>query len=249
MAHKELKMLPHLTVNNFEGPIASSYELINLISPNTIPIAIRIGEIVSSLLPHEAVTGFEIGCGTGICTVQLLNKLDEIKIIAIDNSLDMLEVARKKLANEIKKGRLTIEETDALDALKKTPSESMDFIASNFTIHNFDKNYRIEILVEIFRVLKSGGIFINGDRYAISDPGEHLKETQKTVRKLFQIFQEINRLDLLEEWIVHLFSDESPGKILYLEAALNEYKNLGFADIIVDFRDGVDTLLYAYKPA
>ena len=66
---------------------------------------------------------------------------------------------------------------------------------------------------------------------------------------MFQIFQEINRLDLLEEWIVHLFSDESPGKTLYLEAALNEYKNLGFADIIVDFRDGVDTLLYAYKPA
>ena len=125
----------------------------------------------------------------------------------------------------------------------------MDFIASNFTIHNFDENYRNEILAEIFRVLKSGGIFINGDRYAISDPREHLKETQKTVRKLFQSFQEIERLDLLEEWIIHLLSDESPGIIMHLDAALIELKNLGFVEIIIDFRDGVDTLLYAYKPA
>ena len=241
-------MSPDSTENNFEGPIASSYDLINLISPNTISIAKRIGEIVSSLNPKEEIAGFEIGCGTGICTVELLKKRDKIKITAIDSSSDMLDQARKNLGDEIKKGRLSIVETDALTALIKTPSSSMDFVASNFTIHNFDGEYRIDVLTEIMRVLKAGGLFINGDRYASDDKLSQLADTQKTISRLFKVFLEINRIDLLEEWILHLMRDESPSHIMYLTHSIGQLKELGFSDYFIDFRDGTDTLIIIHKP-
>jgi hypothetical protein len=68
------------------------------------------------------------------------------------------------------------------------------------------------------------------------------------VRDWFKIFTKMNRLDLLEDWILHLLSDESPQHIMYFEPALEQLRAAGFAPIAVEFRDGVDTLVTAEKP-
>jgi tRNA (cmo5U34)-methyltransferase len=81
--------------------------------------------------------------------------------------------------------------------------------ASAYTVHNFLETYRDQVLTEIFRVLRSGGIFLNGDRYALDDTAEHTRLTQEEVRGYFKAFSAISRLDLLEQWVLHLFSDES----------------------------------------
>jgi len=235
--------------NPFSGVLAEEYDFLRLMCPNSALLASKIGhkiQIFAASADH--IEGLEIGCGTGISTYELIHQNTNVQLTAVDSSEKMLNQARENFKTQPSAERVKFIEDDALAALKKLPNNSMAFVASNYAIHNFEKNYRTKALTEIFRVLKAGGIFINGDRYAISYPSVHLKDTQNTVRKWFQLFQEINRLDLLEEWIIHLLSDESPEIIMGLDDALIELNNLGFVDIAVDFRDGVDTLLHAYKP-
>lgn len=82
----------------------------------------------------------------------------------------------------------------------------------------------------------------------MDDRNAHLEDTQNLVRGWFRLFREIDRLDLLEDWIVHLISDESPRNIMYFEPALAQLRATGFLDVTVDFRDGVDTLIRAIRP-
>ena len=237
-----------LQENLFTGPIAGEYDLLRLMCPNAATLARRIGEFIGGWRPGENLEGFEIGCGTGICTLGLLAARDTLKLAAVDSAAQMLDQARINLADYIKHGRLDLVEKDALTALKSLPDASIDFVASNYAIHNFDDDYRAKTLNEVFRVLRPGGVLINGDRYAIDDRNAHLADTQNIVRGWFKLFRQIDRLDLLEDWIVHLMSDESPKIIMYYAPSLEQLHKIGFSDVRVDFRDGVDTLVRAIKP-
>lgn len=236
-----------LQENLFTGPIAGEYDLLRLMCPNAATLARRIGEYVGAWRPDERLTGFEIGCGTGICTLGLLAARDNLELTAVDSAPQMLDQARVNLADYIKAGRLSLVEQDALLALQSLPDASVDFVASNYAIHNFEDDYRAKTLTQIFRVLTPGGMFINGDRYAIDDRNAHLLDAQNIVRGWFKLFRQIDRLDLLEDWIVHLMSDESPKIIMYYTPSLEQLRRIGFREVSVDFRDGVDTLIRATK--
>ena len=237
-----------LQENLFTGPIAGEYDLLRLMCPNAATLARRIGEYIAALRPAESLDGFEIGCGTGICTLGLLATRDNLKLTAVDSAPQMLDQARVNLGEYIKTGRLALVENDALLELQSLPDASVDFVASNYAIHNFHEDYRLQTLKEVYRVLRPNGIMINGDRYAIDDRKAHLVDAQNIVRGWFKLFKQIDRLDLLEDWIVHLMSDESPDIIMYYTHSLEQLRQIGFVDISVDFRDGVDTLVRATKP-
>lgn len=235
--------------NAFTGPISREYDLLRMMCPNAAGLAQRIGEIIADWSPRtQRLDVFEIGCGTGICTRAILSQRAALHITAVDSAPQMLDQARVNLADGIEKGSVTLAANDALSALRALSDSSVDVVASNYAIHNFDADYRAAAIAEIHRVLRRGGLFINGDRYAMDDRNAHLEDTQNLVRGWFRLFREIDRLDLLEDWIVHLISDESPRNIMYFEPALAQLRATGFLDVTVDFRDGVDTLIRAIRP-
>jgi len=239
-----------LAENPFRGLLAEEYDLLRLMCPNSIKLAAMIGHKISHIDSRQkTLSGFEIGCGTGICTNYILKSNQNINLIAVDNSAQMLLQAKKILEQEVAHGQLKLIENDALAQIKITPSQSVDFVASNYAIHNFYISYRHEVLREILRILKPGGIFINGDRFAFDDSVHHLEGTQSLIRDWFRLFKKIDRIDLLEDWITHLMSDESSHILMQFNHSINELKDLGFTEINVDFRDGVDTLICAYKPS
>jgi tRNA (cmo5U34)-methyltransferase len=121
--------------------------------------------------------------------------------------------------------------------------------ASAYTVHNFLETYRDHVLTEIFRVLRPGGIFVNGDRYALDGTALQTRHTQEEVRGYFKAFSTIARFDLLEQWVLHLFSDESSDHIMRLSPSVAKMRGIGFDPVEVHFRDGVNTLLAAVKPA
>lgn len=235
--------------NPFTGPIGAEYDVLRRLCPNAPVLARMVGERVAEWRRGAGpVAGFEIGCGTGISTLAALAACDGLSLTAVDSAGEMLAQARVNLADFAAAGRVAFIEDDALAALRALPDASFDVVISNYAIHNFADDYRGAVVSEIFRALKPGGLFVNGDRYAMDDPAAHLADTQAIVRGWFKIFTEMNRLDLLEDWVVHLLSDESPRRIMYFEPALEQLRAAGFSPVTVEFRDGVDTLVTASKP-
>ncbi|MBI1980027.1 MAG: class I SAM-dependent methyltransferase [Methylocystis sp.] len=236
--------------NPFTGPIGAEYDALRLLCPNAPLLARMVGEEVAEWRRGAGpIEGFEIGCGTGISTLAALTARGDLKLTAVDSAREMLDQARVNLADYASAGRVTFIEADALAALRALPDARMDVVISNYAIHNFTDDYRNAVVSEIFRALKPGGLFVNGDRYAMDDATAHLADTQAIVRGWFKIFIEMKRLDLLEDWIVHLLSDESPRRIMYFEPALEQLRAAGFAPVTVEFREGVDTLVTAVKPS
>ncbi|HTO79908.1 MAG TPA: class I SAM-dependent methyltransferase [Methylocystis sp.] len=234
--------------NPFTGALGEEYQTLRLICPNHPLLAEKLGQYVGRWSQGASISGFEIGCGTGISTYPLLSAAPGLSLVALDASTTMLDQARANLSAEVAAGRLRFVEADALQALRALPDESLDLVASNYATHNFRADYRRQALAEVFRALKPGGLFVNGDRFALDDGEAHLALTQATLRRWFATFAKLGRTDILEEWVIHLFSDESPGRIMVFTPALVELGQLGFAPVEIEFRDGVDTLVAANKP-
>jgi hypothetical protein len=100
----------------------------------------------------------------------------------------------------------------------------------------------------VYRVLKPGGQFINGDRYALDDINQHTRIIQHEVAGYFSVLTKINRLDLLEHWIIHLFSDESENHVMRESVALQQLREAGFTDILCTDRMAANALVTATKP-
>lgn len=121
-------------------------------------------------------------------------------------------------------------------------------MASAYTLHNFLDTYRNEVIQEVFRILTPGGQFINGDRYGLDDVSKHTRTIQDEVSGYFKVLTQINKLDVLEHWIVHLFSDESENHVMRESVALKQLRDAGFSGINLTHRLEVNALVTATKP-
>lgn len=115
--------------------------------------------VYNALLPYvnRGDSILDLCCGTGTLSI-LLSKLlySDCNLIGVDISQGQIAQAQKKLGNT--SDNLTFKVMDA---------KSLDFKDDNFNIviisaalHEMDKDERINVLSEIYRVLKSGGIFL-----------------------------------------------------------------------------------------
>lgn len=244
--------LTHTAEHLFQGAFADEYHFLHRICPPAAEMSERVAEFLAEWKPvrqAEKLDAVELGCGTGITTHLILSARADIHLLSVDNAPAMLAQARKFLEAPEREGRVEFRETDALSALKSLPDASMDMVASAYTLHNFLYGYRHQVLAEILRVLRPGGVFVNGDRYALADPAAQLENTQNEVRGYFRIFlDEMNRPDLLEQWVIHHLSDESEEHLMRLQAALDEMAGLGYTDLSVNYSEGVNCLVSGVKP-
>lgn len=234
----------------FSGVIGQDYELLNLICPLATKMSRLVGDAVSDYAAHTTgnLTVVELGGGTGITTLSLLTASDKLNILSIDNEPVMQEQAKKHLHKWATEGRLAFCGDDALTALKNIATGSVDIVASAYTLHNFLDTYRNEVLQEVFRILTPGGRFINGDRYGLDDVSKHTRTVQDEVSGYFKVLTQINKLDVLEHWIVHLFSDESENHVMRESVALKQLRDAGFSSITLSHRLEVNALVTATKP-
>jgi tRNA (cmo5U34)-methyltransferase len=234
----------------FSGVIGQDYDLLKLICPIATEMSRLVGVAASKYAEQavESLTVVELGGGTGITTLSLLTASDKFNILSIDNEPVMQEQAKINLHEWVAKGKLAFCADDALTALTNIATGSVDLVASAYTLHNFLNTYRNEVLHEIFRVLKPGGQFINGDRYGLDDISEHTRTIQREVSSYFKTLIQINKLDVLEHWMVHLFSDESENRVMRESIALEQLRDTGFVNITLSHRHEVNALLTATKP-
>ena len=233
----------------FSTVIGKEYEMLQLICPIAPVMSHLVGSTVSAIPDtEETLQVVELGGGTGITTLALLSGKSNLHILSVDNEPTMQDQAKQHLKKWVDEGQLSFSSDDALSALQTLADESIDVVASAYTLHNFLNSYREQVLKEIFRVLKPNGQFINGDRYALNDIRQHTRLTQEEVAQYFKVLTEINRNDLLEQWIVHLFNDESEDHVMRESVALNQMQEAGFVRIKISDRRGVNALVTAIKP-
>jgi tRNA (cmo5U34)-methyltransferase len=233
----------------FSGVIGQDYQLLKLISPGSVEMSRQVGRAVGEFCQQSSasVELVELGGGTGITTLSILSADDRVKVLSVDNEPTMQFQAKQHLQQWAEAGRLKFCGDDALTALLAMQSSSLDLIASAYTLHNFEADYRKQVLSEIYRVLKPGGWFINGDRYALNDISAHTRSTQKEVEGYFKILTKIDRLDVLEHWVIHLFSDEAENHVMREAVALQQMADSGFKQINLSHRQEVNALVTAVK--
>jgi ubiquinone/menaquinone biosynthesis C-methylase UbiE len=233
----------------FSTTIVQDYDMLKLICPLAVEMNRLVGLTVSAY-PNgtEPLSIVELGGGTGITTLTLLTANDSAQILSIDNQASMQAQAKKNLHAWLASERLNFCTNDALSALQNIASNSVDIVATAYTLHNFVHDYREQVHKEIFRVLKPTGQFINGDRYALDDIDEHTRLTQQDASHFFKVLIEANKLDLLQQWILHLLSDESENHVMRESIALKQLQDSGFIDIQLSHRLDVNALVTATKP-
>lgn len=234
----------------FSGVIGQDYELLNLICPLATKMSRLVGVAASDYAAQTTcnLNVIELGGGTGITTLSLLTASDKLNILSIDNEPVMQEQAKKHLHKWASEGKLTFCGDDALTALTNITTDSVDIVASAYTLHNFLDTYRKDVIQEIFRILKPGGQFINGDRYGLDDVSQHTRTIQHEVSGYFKVLTQLNKLDVLEHWIVHLFNDESENHVMRESVALDQLRDAGFSNINLAHRLEVNALVTATKP-
>lgn len=233
----------------FSAAIVQDYDMLKLICPSAVEMNRLVGLTVSAYPDSaELLSIVELGGGTGITTLTLLTAKDNTQILSIDNQASMQTQAKKNLHSWLASERLSFCTNDALSALQNLASNSVDIVATAYTLHNFFHDYREQVHKEIFRVLKPNGQFINGDRYALDDIDEHTRLTQQDASHFFKVLIEANKLDLLQQWILHLLSDESENHVMREAVALAQLRDAGFTDITLSHRLAVNALVIATKP-
>ncbi|MAG60691.1 hypothetical protein CL619_02785 [archaeon] len=230
-------------IKRFDGKIGEEYNLFRLACPHYDELQETVVGGITSIRPKSIL---EIGCGNGCTTALLVESNPTARITAIDNETTMIRQAKNCLDEYVGEGQVKLVEQDALDYLQSLPTKSVDAVASVFTLHNFQREYRGEILKEIHRVLNESGIFVNGDKYARDNRKEHQQDLAWQLEQ-FKLYDKMGRPELRQQWREHYLEDEAPKVIMLEEEAIAEMKKIGFSSIDILLRKKMEAILSCQK--
>ena len=153
-------------VNQFDQKAAQWDE-----NSNRVKLAQAIaGAILQSVPLNKKTAAVELGCGTGLVTLFLCDKLKSIT--AVDNSSGMLEKLKEKIRKE-NTANITPFLMDLTGQIMLP--EKYDLAFSSMTFHHIE-NY-MELLKKMFDILKPGGTIAVADLEA-EDGSFHSADTQ-----------------------------------------------------------------------
>ena len=166
-----------------------------------------------------------LGCGTGLEVERIRFKAN---VTAIDISSEMLnKLSEKELYEEI---NLSIICKSYLDM--DFDDETYDIVLSCYSLHHFSKEQKLHMYEKIYKTLKKGGVFINGDSTIKDEEKEwsRLAEAEK-------IYKESN----MNFGSLHL---DVP---LTVESELELLQKAGFSNINIERKWTVTALMKALK--
>ncbi|MRX27305.1 class I SAM-dependent methyltransferase [Kangiella sp. HZ709] len=120
---------------------------------------------ISRLIPDNVTNVVELGAGNGAVTKSLLAHM------SADASLDCYEINAefiKLLKNNVSDERLTILERSALEIANDFGNDAIDVVVSCLPLALFNDSMKEELMAEIHKSLKPGGLFIQY-QYSLKD--------------------------------------------------------------------------------
>ena len=234
----------------FQGKISADYELVMRGIPHLPEIDEQVINAIRAYtpaVPAPRLNVLEIGCGSGRATTKFLPSRPDIKLVAIDNEPEMLAQAEQSLRNEIKQNKLELVQSDALAYLKSVGDGYFDIVASVMALHNFERSYRSRVLREIHRVLKPGGLFINGDKYPPDDSAEFYRILPLHLAPFFDVLGPTGRAGLLKEVVLHELADLAPDRVMKEGEFMREVLEIGYSGCKFTCRKNFDAVFHGHK--
>lgn len=111
----------------------------------------RVMRIIRRAKPQRIM---DVATGTGDLAIAMAREVNEVHILGVDLSEEMLSEARKKIQKQGLEKRISLEKGDA-ENLTMVASESVDAATVAFGVRNFENIERG--LSEIYRTLRPGG--------------------------------------------------------------------------------------------
>lgn len=120
--------------------------------------------LISSFISLRDVYSIcDIGCSTGNLLLHISNTCSSKRLLGIDNSLDMLNVAKSKASAY--GANIEFIKADILDF-----RFNFDCVIANYTIQFIRPFHRESLIKNIFNALNKGGIFIMTEKLSVDNP-------------------------------------------------------------------------------
>jgi SAM-dependent methyltransferase len=122
-------------------------------------------DVLAQLLPPSFLA-LDLACGPGSLSQRLLARFPQARAIAIDMDPVMLELGRGALGTV--DGRLRWVDADLAlrDWVERLGETHVDAVLSTTALHWLEPEPLAEVYREVGRLLRPGGIFLNGDHLA-----------------------------------------------------------------------------------
>lgn len=123
---------------------------------------------LAQLVPEGTKTLLDLGCGSGLELDQIFLRFPRLEVTGVDLSEEMLSLLSKKHGDKT----LTLVQADyfAWDM----GEEQFDCVLSFESFHHFPLEKKAELFGKIYRCLKPGGVFLEGDYIASTQEIEDL---------------------------------------------------------------------------
>lgn len=112
--------------------------------------------------PTASITALDLGTGTGFFTDRFLKQFPQARVISVDGSNSMVDLARTRL------GTLTARVDFRIGDFRKlqdiVPESALgDAVLSSYALHHLNHEEKREVITQAIRFLKPGGWLINAD--------------------------------------------------------------------------------------
>lgn len=203
--------------------------------------------------PHlRDKVALDIGAGTGVDSIMLLESIPELRVVGIDLCAPMVDIFKKKAENAgIAADRFAVFVADALEeesyaqarmqASDSFGKSTFGLVFSAFTIHHFTADEKLYVIQQIYDLLAPGGIFILGDLFNCS--GESSCMTDAILN--FEIMwmhenftnameaskdkeQVLNLEALRDSWIQHYLKD---NRLSSVSEHFEMLRSVGFSEV------------------
>jgi len=121
----------------------------------------------------------DIGAGTGLLTSFVYSLYPNSNYTVVDISEEMLQQAKRRFNNQQNFQYIIADYTNYIFTNK------FDVVVSALSIHHLEHDEKRQLYANIFGILNSGGVFINGDQFISRSPmfedkiHEHWRDTIK----------------------------------------------------------------------
>lgn len=186
-----------------------------------IPYYKEMVQAIISTIPfdsNEEINIIDLGCGTGTISRAIQQQYSKAKFTLVDIAENMLQIAEQKLGKNC-----TYLNSD-FNSFEF--DNQYDVIVSSLALHHLETDSDKQLFYnKIYKALKEGGIFINGDVIKTQTDKLQITFIEKWVEYMNR---SVDMKEINEKWLPNYYAEDRP---IPLMSHLKMLENSGFKDI------------------